>query len=391
MSVADKSISRAIDKLVMEVARSDKGFVTVPNFHGETIVVDSKYCRALRDRENSHLCREARGTKRKPAVSPAQREKTIEDLTSKVDRSMRDAAGVKVSATLRKSIVDHVRAALVRRKEDPKPTTFVPRLLYYIDDHFAKFLEGIHLSLLSHNFEKGSAAQRKELTDLETSFVDHLRTKRVGASTVLNAAVVFYTNTHHLRNKGGSDASMIKIDDRLKAFLDAPMNSLFKGDSLAKSYNATLETKKNREGKEVTSLAGYRMKNPTRSVRDYLKSTSTAEEVANLNKGFLMSKHIMSLVSAHLIPASSFQVCDHAPLSMEMRDGAYTNPNVYTLISLQAVITASHDDTNSSPDVKARSPSRSPSKTSARTPARTPSRTPSRAASRGRARAPSPK
>lgn len=389
MALAHKNISRSLDKLFMEVARSDKPIV-VPNFHGETVVVDAKYVRALRDREDAHCLREARGTKKKPAVTSAQREKTIEDLVSKVDRSMQQAAGVKVSASLRKTIVDQVRHSLVNRKETPKSTTFVPRLLYYLDDHLADFLKGIHLGLLANNF-KGSAAQRAELTALETALVEHLRTSRVGASTVVNALVVFFTNTHDLRpKKGGTDASMIKMDARLKALVDAPMDSRFKTDTLASSYVATAEMKTLRNGSKVQSLAGYRMKNPTRSVRDYLKASSSAEEVKHLNNGFLMSKHIMSLVSAHLIPASSFKACDQAALSMETRDGAYTNPNVYTLISLQAVITASHDD-ESKPDVKARSPSKSPSRGSTRTPSKTPAREPSRAVSRGRSRAPSPK
>jgi hypothetical protein len=389
MALAHKNISRSLDKLFMEVARSDKPIV-VHNFHGETVVVDARYVRALRDREDAHCLREARGTKKKPAVTQAQRDKTVDDLVAKVDTSMQKAAGVKVSAPLRKIIVDQVRHSLVNRKETPKSTTFVPRLLYYLDDHLADFLKGIKLGLLSSNF-KGTAAQRAELTSLEESLVEHLRAKRVGASTVVNALVVFFTNTHDLRpKKGGTDASMIKMDSTLKALLDAPMDSRFKGDSLAGSYSATAEMKTLRNGSKVQSLAGYRMKNPSRSVREYLKASSSAEEVKHLNNGFLMSKHIMSLVSAHLIPASSFKACDHPALSMEMRDGAYTNPNVYTLISLQAIITASHEE-DSKPDVKARSPSKSPSRAATRTPSKTPSREPSRAVSRGRARAPSPK
>lgn len=399
MSATDKAISHAIDKLRDEVTKSEKPIIV--SFNGEMIEVSRKYVGALRDRENAHLAREARGTKKKTAVTPAQRDKTTAELTSKVDHSLQKAAGVKVSAALRKSIVEQVHHTLVHRKEDPKSTTFVPRLLYYIDDHFATFLNDIKLGLMARSMEsRGNASLRKELTDLENAYTAYLRDKRVGASTVLNALVVLYTNTHDLRpkQKTGDSNSMIKMDARLKAFLKSPMNSMFQGDNLSKAYVATAETKKVGKGtsaRTIQSLAGYRMQDGRRSVEDYLKATSSAEEVAQLNKGYIMGKHIMSLVSAHLIPASSFKTCDHAALSMVQSDGQYTNSNVYTLISLQAVITASHDDEVTAADVKARSPSRSPSRASGATPSRTPSReasrTPSRAQSRGRARAPSAK
>lgn len=378
-TITDKKISSYIDKLRDEVVRHGKPIV-VSMSNGQVVEVSCRYVSALRARENTLLTKSSRSSRKLKDVSPEKRGAIVDKLQDKVSHSLQNTVGVKISDNLRTALLKSVRLSLSRRRDCPKTTTFAPRLLFFIDDHFASFIGNVRLGLLEKNFEgQSSAAFVKDLSQMEDSFVRFLRDNQVGASTVLNALVVFYTNTHGLRVKGGEYNSMIEMDEALKTFVRSPMDSLFKGKSLADRYVATSDSKKVGKGSSerlVESLAHYRKNNAKRSVMDYLLSVSDQAEQSALKKGYLMGKHIMSLVSAHLIPASSFDEPDRKALTMDVDShGHFENPNVNTLIALQAVISASHKggEQHMAP---ARSPSRSPARSHLRTPSRSQSRSP---------------
>lgn len=387
-AVTDRAIDVALEKglfdLVKYMVIHNKPSMMV-DFEGVTYEVTPRYIRDLRAREYQHLLKNAKGSRKSKDVSSEQRCKITESVEHKVDYALQHTNGFKVSPKLREAVLSNVRCSLTSRKACPKRTTYIPRLLFYIDDHFAEFLKGINLGLLSKNFEgTGSATLTRELGQMESSFLGFLRDHQVGASTVLNALVVFYTNTHDLRVKSGKYNSYIKMNDHLRKFVNSPIDSAFRGKSLADKYEASSTTKKTGD-REVESLTSYRKSNPKKSVTDYLLATSSKEDQAVIRDGYLMGKHIMSLVSAHLIPAASFSEADKKALSMDTdKDEQYVNPNVNTLIALQAVISSTQKTDEVRPAmVKARSPTRSPSRspsrgrnTAARSPTRSPSRSP---------------
>ena len=397
VAVSDKLISSCIDKLLCEFCRYGKPTMTVV-FKGETIELTMRYLKALRERENAHLSKSAKGTRKSKEVTTEKRSEIVEKVFEKVGHALTRSAGLKVSPLLRKFVLSNVQVSLNARKEAPKPTTFIPRLLFFIDDHFISFLKKIKLSLLAKNMEDspGNAQLVKDITLMETSMVDYLAKNQVGASPVFNALLTFYTNTHGLRVKDTTaHNSMIKMDTHLQEFINSPMDSMFRGKSLASNYIGSASKKTDETD---VKLPSFRKANPGKSVMDYFMSSCTTDEEnakkakddkaledakkvkAALRDGYIMGKHIMSIVSAHLIPVSSFLTPDSEALSMDMdTDGVHKNVNVNTLIVLQAVISASNKVDARYPSVAhARSPTRSSSRSPKRSSSVAPSRSPSR-------------
>jgi hypothetical protein len=355
-------------------------------FKGKTIELNLRYLHALRERENAHLSRGSKGTRKTKEVTTEKRSEVVEQVYDKVGHALTRSTGpngLKISPTLRTFVLSNVQSILTSRREAPKKTTFIPRLLFFIDDHFISFLKKIKLDLLSRNIEDsaGNAQLSKDITQMENSMVDYLAKNQVGASPVFNALLTFYTNTHGLRVKGGDHNSMILMDAHLKEFVNSPMNSMFQGKSLASSYVGSSSAKK---GEDDVKLPTFRKANPGSSVMDYFMSISSPEVKAHLKDGYIMGKHIMSIVSAHLIPVSSFAgIVDPTSdtLSMDVdADGIHKNVNVNTLIVLQSVISASNKVDAHRPSVAhARSPTRSSSRSPKRSaPSRSPSRSPAR-------------
>lgn len=380
VAVSDKLISSCLDKLLCEFCRYGKPTMTVV-FKGETIELTMRYIKALRERENAHLSKGSKGTRKAKEVTTEKRSEIVEKVYEKVGHALTRSTGLKISPTLRKFVLSNVQASLNSRRECPKKTTFIPRLLFFIDDHFISFLKNIKLSLLEKNMEDstGNAQLTKDITQMETSMVDYLAKNQVGASPVFNALLTFYTNTHGLRVKGGDHNSMILMDAHLKEFVNSPMDSMFQGKSLASNYAGSMSSKKTGEKTDV-KLPSFRKANPGKSVMDYFMSISSTETKAHLKDGYIMGKHIMSIVSAHLIPVSSFTTHDSEALSMDVdADGIHKNVNVNTLIVLQSVISASNKVEVHRPSVAhARSPTRSSSRSPKRSSSVAPSRSPSR-------------
>lgn len=400
MSPSDKAIAQALMKLMLEVGR---GPVTV-DFDGQQIEVNKKYVAALYNRENARLSRGSKGTKKSAPVSAEERAETVDFLRERVVTALsRMDDSVKVSSELRRSITDGVTEHLRTRHEAPSRATFVPRLLFYLDQPFVDFLSGVKLDLFAPYFEgRGSAGLRRELTEVEEGFMTFLQETQVGASTVLNALVTLYITSQGLRESIGGQV-MIRVDDRLKRFLHSPMDSRLHNRSFAQSYVASRDTKVVRvNGEEVErdTLAKYRKDHPSHSVLEYIKNTNP--DHSYLSKGYIKGSDVMSLVSAHLISHKTVGSELGDDLSMRTENGHYTNPKVYTLIALQAIVSATNGGSEkaSAPTAAvARSPSRSPdrSRSSARSPDKTRSasrspekvklpavRSPSRSTSRGR-------
>lgn len=390
MSPSNKAITQALMKLMLEVGR---GPVTV-DFEGQQIEVNKKYVAALYNRENARLSRGAKGSKKSAPVSAEERAETIDLLRERVVTALsRMDSSVKVSSELRRSITDGVTEHLKTRHEAPSRATFVPRLLFYLDQPFVDFLSGVKLDLFAHYFEgRGSAGLRRELTEVEEGLMSFLRETQVGASTVLNALVTLYITTQGLRESIGGQV-MIRVDDRLKRFLQSPMDSRLHNRSFAQSYVSTRDTKVVRVGGEEVerpTLAKYRKDHPTNSVMDYIKHSNP--DHSYLSRGYIRGADVMSLVSAHLISHKTVGSELGDDLSMRTENGHYTNPKVYTLIALQAIVSATNggSDKSAAPTAaRVRSPSRSPDRTRAasRSPDKVKSpavRSPSRSTSRGR-------
>lgn len=381
---SDKLISRCLDKLFCELCYNGKSTMTTV-FKGETIELNLRYLHALRERENVHLSRGSKGTRKTKEVTTEKRSEIVVKVYDNVGHALTRSTGLKVSPALRKFVLSNVQSILTSRRDSPKKTTFIPRLLFFIDDHFISFLKKIKLDLLSKNMEDTAvnAQISKDIIDMENSMVDYLAKNQVGASPVFNALLTFYTNTHGLRVKGGDHNSMILMDAHLKALVNSPMNSMFQGKSLASSYVGSTSAKKSGDDTDF-KLPTFRKANPGSSVMDYFMSISSPEAKAHLKDGYIMGKHIMSIVSAHLIPVSSFNGIvdlESETLSMDVdTDGIHKNVNVNTLIVLQAVISASNKVDAHRPSVAhARSPTRSSSRSPKRSaPSRSPSRSPRR-------------
>lgn len=327
--------------------------------------IDKAAVNKLRKDFNNMLIKSGKSSGRKKPVTDTEKGTIISSVMNLVKHSLTHINGVKVSDSLRDYILKetdrHIVSLPARRL---KSTLFRPRLLYMIDDHFKGFLENINLSLLSTNMSgKGSASLRNELTKFEDDLISHLNNSRVNASTVLNALLNHYTKVHDLRKKEGTEV-IIRLDDNLKALVNAPMNSMFKGKSLADKYKAAEPEKKKKvkgdDGVEVTetveSLAGYREKNPSKSVKEYLTEHPIGDK--NPPSGYISVKSIMAIVSGHIIPENVFPESDSDKFSMTMKDEVYTNPHVQGLLSIQAMISSTLPEASSA-DEPTRSPSRS--------------------------------
>jgi hypothetical protein len=363
----DRQISKSIDKLLVEVVRSGKSSLIV-QYKGVTYDVTLKFCRALRERNDQDLSKASRASRKVKDMTPDKRTEIVDYLQERVSYALSNAEGIKVSPGLKKVFFAHIQSNLAGRKTFKK-STFEPRRLFYVDDHLTTFIKNIKLGLMSKNTD-GSPAVLKELVALEASLLKFLTDNQIGASTVLHSLLVFYTNSHGLREKGGDHNATIRMDDNLKALMNAPMDSAFKGKSLASKYSSVKTADR--------PLAIFRNANPKSSVMEYLRTSASPEEDAHLKNGYFMGKHIMSLVSAHLIPASSFDEKDQKNLSKDKDDaGHFVNPMAETLRVLQAAISISNKEDTHRPSVApARSPSasRSPRRALSRSASRTPKR-----------------
>lgn len=370
MPHSDKKISRDITNLAFEVAKNGKGVDVM--FKGQHICVDRKYINDLRDREDLHLAKNSKNAKKSKVVNLEDRGNIIVSLKDKVKSSFESLTNVTVTPSLMNFMMKEIETYLTSRREPPKVSTFTPRLLCYMDNHFVKFVDGITLNLLGSSLSSsGSAADRESLSKIEAEFVKTFAKNKVSASTVMNALINQYANIIRPSSRSGPHKSHIPIDDRLKALLDAPMDSTLGKESFADKYLSN-----NQEKSKISKVAMFRKENPQKSVRDYLMASSSPEEKKIIDQGYIMGKHVMALVSAHLIPEHCFTDTDKLKsLSMaKTTDDKFGNSNVLLSIALQSLLSATTKDDE---PVRA-APARSPSKT--------PRRTPSRSMSRSRAR-----
>lgn len=374
MSQADhtlSAISAVIDKLRDLCAQNNWKAFTVTTKDGASYVIDKARLNKLRREHNTQLIKQCKSSGRRKVHTEPEKDDIIKYVTEIVDESLVNSS-VKVSKKLKDSIVNEIRVHATKLPSRRlKKTLFKPRLLYVIDDHLKTFLENINLSLLVTNFTGSvDASIRKELTVFESDLLDHMVDTRINASTLLNALIVHYTKVKGLRKKHENEG-LIKLDDNLHKLVNAPMNSLYKGKSLASKYKATDSTKekKDKEGNvlETTdSLAGYREKNPNKSVREYLEShpTHLSTKESQIDN-HITAKSVMAIVSGHIIPKSAFEDDQHANFSMETKDGKFVNKSVYVLLAVQAMISSTLPE-SATVDERTRSPTRSSSRSRSR-------------------------
>lgn len=380
MAPTDNAVSVAIDNILMYFGKHGSKPISVPNFHGLNIEINKRFLKNLRTREDNYRSKKSSRSRKNKDISPEKRSQVIDSLTDKVTYALQHSQGVKVSPDLQKTVLSHLGRSLESEKKNLLESKFSPKRLVFIDDHLAHFIENIRLNLLEN--VDSSAAMTKEIKAVEDSILNVLRTDQVVAPTVFSSVMNRYIEVNNLRQASGEFKSHIRMDAALKKLAMAPIDSLLKGKSFAKSYVPSNETKKSKseDGEvEIQSLGGFRKENPGRSVFDYFLSTSSPKNKNVLKNNYLLGEHLMALMSAHLIQGSPDNASHQEMLSMETANGHFVNPRVNTMITLQVFIKGSkvNPQTTRPVDVSARSPSRSVPRSATRS-ARSPSRSPSR-------------